>query len=553
MNGSDDGDDESAPTRLGEDVEVGRVREPSTEATTDIDTAPLDPVEAAEGRRRRWAHVPLVFLLSLLVGALQAAFGLQQYLRMRLGGYDIVIFDQAIRAYSMFRMPVSHFKDVTDGPFQVRPGYGHQFSILGDHFSPILAALAPLYWIWDDPRVLILAEAALFAAAVPIVWVFTRRALAPLGVGSWCAYAVGLAFGLCWMLGEATDVGFHEVAFIVPVAALLLERGQAASLGRCRWWQVVVVAVLLAMCKEEMGYVVAMYGVVIFFVHRKRLLGAAFLVGGIIEVQLVLDLWLPAFGARSGYYWYYGQLGPNMHAALWRLLTDPLYGAHVAITPAIKWQVMLSLLWPFMFLSLGSPLALLALPLLAERMFSDKPEHWGFSEHYNSMLAPIIVLAAVDGATRVLPLLARAWRAGRRSGAISRPTGASAVRVWAAFTVLAAIVSTVLFPIHRVFQPSQWQRDGYERAALAAVARIPKGSSVEADDNIAPYLTNGYDLMLFEKRPHDATYIIGQTVTARWPFDSPRVEAARLRSAVANGYHVVYERDGWELLRRDGS
>ena len=45
----------------------------------------------------------------------------------------------------------------------------------------------------DCSLVLIIAEAVLFAAAVPIVWVFTRRALEPFGVGAWPAYAVAKA------------------------------------------------------------------------------------------------------------------------------------------------------------------------------------------------------------------------------------------------------------------------------------------------------------------------------------------------------------------------
>lgn len=49
-------------------------------------------------------------------------------------------------------------------------GFGPNFSVLGDHFSPIIAILAPFYWIYNGPQTL------MFALAVPPLRVHTRRA-----------------------------------------------------------------------------------------------------------------------------------------------------------------------------------------------------------------------------------------------------------------------------------------------------------------------------------------------------------------------------------------
>ena len=77
-------------------------------------------------------------------------------------GYDLGIFDQAVRAYSHFQAPIVPLK-------------GADYNIFGDHFHPIIAVLAPLYWLWDNPHMLLIAQAVLIAASIPVVYRFARR------------------------------------------------------------------------------------------------------------------------------------------------------------------------------------------------------------------------------------------------------------------------------------------------------------------------------------------------------------------------------------------
>ncbi|MDT4985470.1 MAG: hypothetical protein QOF95_2960, partial [Pseudonocardiales bacterium] len=77
-------------------------------------------------------------------------------------GYDLGIFDQAVRAYAHFKAPITPLK-------------APNFNILGDHFHPILALFAPAYWIWDNPGVLLIGQDLLVAVSIPVVYRFTRR------------------------------------------------------------------------------------------------------------------------------------------------------------------------------------------------------------------------------------------------------------------------------------------------------------------------------------------------------------------------------------------
>ncbi|MFB9517965.1 DUF2079 domain-containing protein [Streptomyces purpureus] len=172
---------------------------------------------------------------------------------MQLGGFDLGIFDQAIRSYAAFSLPVSPVKN-----------YHHEFpadfSLLGDHFSPILALAAPLYWVWDDPRVLLVLQAALFAAGAPLVRGIAARALARAGSAPDLRFVNACAFvyAVGWPLMTAARGGFHEVAFAVPLTLAMFHQALAR-----RYTMVLVTAFLLTGVKEDLGLVVGCYGVVL--------------------------------------------------------------------------------------------------------------------------------------------------------------------------------------------------------------------------------------------------------------------------------------------------
>jgi uncharacterized membrane protein len=511
------------------------------------------PARERLGRLRGRRHLWGVGGIALLTALLQGALGVQQYRDFYLGAYDLGIFDQAIRNYAHGNMPVSPLKDVHDAA-QVIPGYGHVFSILGDHFSPILAVLAPLFWIWNNPVVLLVAQAVLFGAAVPSIWVFTRRAmrrLAPERTAVTAAYLVALAYGISWPLQMASQAGFHEVAFFTLLSAVAIERLQA---GRLRAAALAALALLLV--KEDAGYVVAAFGLVVLLRRqvdgvalepgarrRYRWTGCGLFAAGVGVALAVQEWWLPAFGGRPGYYWYYGQLGSNLGSALWKIVSHPVFAFDVATQPGMKVHTFFLLLWPVLFCCLLSPYSLLAVPLLAERAFSDKSEHWGLDQHYNAFLAAILIMAAVDGAARGYRLAARArarWFAEARRP--RRGLGPAYVRVWAGAVLLATLVAGVQWPmpLRNVFATGPWQSTPYIAAENQAVAMVPDGACVEADNNLATHLVSRTQVLLLDQVPRGCPWVVLQTATVSYPFSGPGAEAARARELAADGYQLVF-------------
>src|SRR5439155_22181161 len=115
-------------------------------------------------RRLHWRTVDVLPLVLALIAAI--AYGSISMYRHNVfasGAFDLGVQDQTVWGYSRLEMIPNTVEMVRN--------------LLGDHFHPILIAIAPLYWIWDDVRVLLIAQAVLIAAGgVPIFW-WARRQL----------------------------------------------------------------------------------------------------------------------------------------------------------------------------------------------------------------------------------------------------------------------------------------------------------------------------------------------------------------------------------------
>jgi uncharacterized membrane protein len=466
-----------------------------------------------------------------------ATYGLLRFHTFLAGSYDLVIFDQAIRSYSRFDLPVSIVKGVHNG-------FGPDFAVLGDHFSPIIALLAPLYWIWDDPRTLLLAQAVLFAAAIPPLWVFTRRVL-----GSAAAYCVAGAYALSWPIASAIAFDFHEVAFAPVLTAVMLERFQAG-----RRWHGVSAALALLLVKEDMGLLVAGYGLYLLATRRDRALGGAFVAGGLAWTWLAARVLIPAFGGDPDYYWAYGALGDDLPSAITHAATQPWDAVWLLVTPPIKAGTLALLLLPLLLAPLRSPLVLAALPLLAERMLASRFGHWWEPRfHYNAFVVVVLLAAGVDGVRRFGADI-RGRTPTRRGSAGARPTGrrrsAEVGTAWAAAALVIAIVLAGFFPMVSVLNPDNYRRDARMRAAAVAVAAVPSGALVEAPNALGPQLSGRARVLLWDQRPRWAPWVIADIGAPTFPFFSVAAQRDRLTMLLRSGYHVVHQDAGFVVLTR---
>jgi uncharacterized membrane protein len=496
------------------------------------------------GRLRALWSRPGVKVGALTVAAaiVYCADSLNLFRRFLASTFDLVIFDQGIRGYAHLSAPVSIARGVSDGQ-------GAHFLLLADHWSPVLALLAPLQAIHDSPVTLMVAQGVLFALAIPPLWAYTRRRLGP-----GAAYFVCVAYALSLPVMEAVIFDFHEVAFVPLLTALMVERFDAGQR-----WQGILAAVALLLVKEDMGLLVAGFGGYLMLTRRRQDVwtGLAFVVGGVAATWAATHLLIPAFGGSAGFYWAYGQFGSTLGSALLNVLTHPLHALHVFVTPPVKARTMIGLLAMFALLPLASPMVIAALPLLAERMLaSGYPLWWQAKFQYDAFLVMILCCAAVDGAARLqrhwperwngwltYPWRRPAWL--RRGGAAWPPA-----TLWAAAVCAAALVYLPSSPFGPLLKPGFYGTNARMRAAAAAVAHVPAGVEVEASNNIGPRLSGRDTVLLLDGTPRWAPWVVGDTLGLDFPFCTPRQQAEELAYLREHGYAQVFAADGYVVLHR---
>lgn len=340
--------------------------------------------------RRLWSCWP-DGLFVLTVGFFLVLFlarALAKYNGFGIYGYDFAVFDQTIwnsANGSLFQNTI-----VPDAPF-----------LLGQRFSPILLALAPLYSLHDQRLLVIIPPIAVALAAIPFYWFARER------IGRVLALIVCLAYFLSPGV-QLLGVGqFYETY----LALVFLSLGTMFLLKRL-YPPFLVCLFLTLMCKEEMGVVAAGLGLYVLLIQRKPALGLALFFGGLVWSILLIDYVIPSFsGQISSYYFggspvdgagHYDYLGYNIPDIAKTAFTRPdtvLQHVWVPSKTEVLAQFFLSLgLLPIV----GVEVAALALPTLGYTFLSDIPGQYALASHHHAPIYPFLVFGSIVGIERIL-------------------------------------------------------------------------------------------------------------------------------------------------------
>ena len=429
-------------------------------------------------------------MLGFASALLYAVISLVLHLRFQ-SGLDLAIFDQAVAGYAAGTMPYSDIKAV------------QPFNLLGDHFSPIIAVLAPSYRIWPHVELLLLAQAVLFGLSVGLVTRIARRSH-----GALASALVGSAFALSRGLIDAVTFDFHEVAFAVPLLIWAID-----SLSRQRIGQAAIASGLLMLVKEDSAFLLVGIGLWLLFERWWRP-GVAWALGGVASFGLVILVIIPVF-SFYGHYTYLDQ--GSIHAD--GLVESLTAFAVNAIHGLASWNfvvMVVALLAPTLDRAFLSPILLVAVPAVAARLALPQDAYISLGAHYNATLSTIIFLAALDAGRRASrphwPGAARSSAPGRRAQA------------WPARCVALAVAPLFLRPASPLVSPEAWSCDACAPAA-AAIAVVPDGAEVAADPYLTSHLTDRARVRLLVPSFTDST---GACL-------APEYVLANLRSAAIDG------------------
>lgn len=447
-------------------------------------------------------------------------FSLLRHAQLGTAAYDLGLFDQAIQRYAAGRAPIVDLK-------------GPGFNLLGDHFHPIIAVLAPLYRLFPDARTLLVAQALLVALSlVPIGRVSIARLGTPRGL------AITVACGLSWGTLGLIAFDFHEVCFAVPLIAFAV-----VALAEQRWWPAVWWTLPLLLVKEDLGATVVAIGIYLLLHHQRR--PGALLVGvGTAATALITLVVLPAVNKFGTYRFWKTLSSSGAHRSLLvRLVTLPAR----LVVPVPKLGLLAMVIIATGVVSLRSPLLALVLPTLGWRLLASDPLYWSTGVvHYNAVLMPIGFVALVDAVGRTT--------------AVAAPPRGHAMLLWRyAHVAPAAVLLIALLLLPRT--PLAQAADGRigesaarVRGAHALLREIPDDALVSASAYLAPQLVDRCRVVRFPNI--DVEFAPDWVVADSRQLHGVPLPAAEQQTAFAellagaSAYAVVAERNGYVLFRR---
>ena len=278
-------------------------------------------------------------------------------------GFDLGVTDQIVWKYSHFQAPITtvHYYPFT--------------SILTDHVELIYAPLSIFYWIWNDPRMLLIIQAAFLCfSAIPLYLLARDKKVKP-----FICYALLISYLMFYGLQNALWFDAHSAVFgasFLPWFIYFLDKKK---------YRLSALFFLLAIIsKENIALLTAVIGTV-YFLKRREKKDLIFIVSSGIYLFLIFGLYFPHF-TKLGYE-YQGNNG---------LLGD--INLANFFNTANKQEVFLVSLGSYGFLPLLSPLSLL--PFLGD-LFSyfvvanNLKEADGIFMHYRVTLGPLLTWSTI--------------------------------------------------------------------------------------------------------------------------------------------------------------
>ena len=239
------------------------------------------------------------------------------------------------------------------------------------------------------------------------------------------------------------------------------------------------------------------------------------------------------------------------------------------ISPRPKLVLLGAVFLPGALLSLLSPIVILAVPALLERVFSQRPDVWSTGFQYSAPLAPIVGMAVIDGLWRARrwyelrqmrlglgasPALASAGRA-RMTPPLGRvfPRGDRIAKVAIALLVVAVVI-TIQFPVSLlVANKFQLLRPDPSKAAVDAASRLlPNGIFVATSNNLVPPLLNKDKPLVIAPDSVCGSWALVWTGVPEYPYVTTEQLLHQVASMERHGWDVIYGRAHVELLRHRG-
>ncbi len=328
----------------------------------------------------------ILFFLTSTYIVIYSYLSIIQYNALFTGHADLAAFDQVI------------WNTIHGRPFHTTM---YDYNFLGEHFSPLLIILAPFYFIWEDPRMLLILQSLFLGLGAIPVYLTAKDKLKH--------NLLSLSFSFAWLfhpfLSRVNLFEFHEVC-LSPFFLLFT----FYFLQRKRWWLYSIFLFLSLMVKEDISLIITALGIYAFFKVNRKAGIITFLIG-ISWVYLCVKVLIPYIrvatgsGVSEATYGHFGRLGLGETPAeiIKNLIAKPQNTLNKLFLPANdKIATIILLTLPLGLLSLLSLEILIALPEIILHFMASWAAQYLLAFHYSTPIPPFAIIGGIYGCSFLL-------------------------------------------------------------------------------------------------------------------------------------------------------
>ncbi|MBI4130052.1 DUF2079 domain-containing protein, partial [Candidatus Roizmanbacteria bacterium] len=390
----------------------------------------------------------LLLIAASIFSLLYSLLSLIRHSHFQSGAFDLGLYDQAVWHYSTFTYPFNTIK---------------MRMILGDHLTLTLPLLAPLFWIWDDVRILLIFQAVWVSFSIlPLFHYLLKRGLERSESLLLCVLYLsfyGMQYGLFF--------DFHPVFIAVGLLPWLL-----------LWWETkgwkwfIVTTILFLLTQENMGLSLSAVGILWLF-EKKRIKLAGMLIALGILTSLI------SFGAIR----LFSDVGLEYTP---HLPNNPIEFVTRFFDAPEKRQVLLySFSW-YSFLPLFSIGALLAVT-------SDLAQYFITGDAFSRMWSPFMHHRAILSLYLLLGVVVILKELKKR-------------KINTVFVVVGMTILTIFqqyyfhLPLNKLAKREFWQEEQWMQDNRTILSKIPQGAAVAAQQSLVPHLSHRKEIYLIYPR-----------------------------------------------------
>ncbi len=453
-----------------------------------------------------WLYI--VFFISF------AVFGYSSYVRHHVFGssFDFAIFAQAIW-------------NTWNGAFLYSSIKGG-ICLLGDHISPILVLLAPIFSLGFRPEALLILQAGAAVSAIFPLYLIGKTVLKD----GTLAFLFVISFVLYLPLRNSVRFDFHPEIFAIPLILwsfywIIKERLLLASLG----------LVFVLMTKEVACLSVAVLGFYTCFFQKKTLFGLLWSFVSILVFLAEIHFVAPHFSGEPYFY-----LSGNYSA--WK--SEGFTTLFRFLLKGSSFTYLKKIFLPVGFFSVFSPSTLiLTFPSLVQNLSARNELTRSIFFQYTAYLTPFVFISAIFGFQRCVLSLSKFFPPGR-------------VKVLAGYWLM--IWSILLSGVSEYYVIYEYQRQDNPHFAYVRnyFKTVPNSASVRTHEFFAPHLANRKELFIFEnhhpKEGGSKKALNADCVILDQKFISG-FDGSQISDLLNQGYSIKHEHEGFYVLARKES